>query len=253
MISSAKAFRESSRKSITLMGMSGVGKTYLSSLMSAWGWAHYSCDLEIGKKFLSAELPSPVTCAEDLSHLSSFIGKLGAKAQGGLDLTEFKRRQKLYYDAECKALEQVPSLSALSQKFMHDSTGSLCEIMDEDLIDRLGQASLFVYIKASKEDEAHVLQRAREYPKPLFFPPDQFDSWLGDYLAEKHLDSSEQVNPDDFARWVFPRLFQSRLPKYQRLADRYGVTVPAAAFRDIKDEASVLDVIASALDQRHVA
>ncbi|MCD8526170.1 MAG: hypothetical protein LRY62_03140 [Alphaproteobacteria bacterium] len=58
----------------------------------------------------------------------------------------------------------------------------------------------------------------------------------------------EQIDPDAFSRWVFPHLFRARLPKYQRLADMYGVTVPSAALRDVGDESALIEVIAEALD-----
>ncbi len=240
-------------KSITLMGMSGVGKTYLSRQLADWGWFHYSCDLEIGRKFMAADLPSPVTCAADLSVLSAFIGKLGDAAKGGLPYEEFKRRQRLYYEAECAAIAEVPALAQDHVKLIHDSTGSLCEIMDEALVENLGKSTLFVYLKASAEDEIQILERARQYPKPLFFPPAKFDIWLGEYLQGNGLKSSDEMNPDEFARWVFPRLFESRLPKYQRLADLYGVTIPAAAFYGVESEARFLDIIQDAMHKRNAA
>jgi len=40
-------------KSITLLGMSGVGKTTLSSLLPSDQWFHYSGDYRIGTRYLN--------------------------------------------------------------------------------------------------------------------------------------------------------------------------------------------------------
>ena len=45
-------FRNWDHKNITLLGMSGVGKTYLSSLLRQHNWFHYSIDYRIGTRYL---------------------------------------------------------------------------------------------------------------------------------------------------------------------------------------------------------
>lgn len=245
-------------KVITLMGMSGVGKTYLSCLLGQQGWFHYSCDLEIGTTLLGKEIeetlgePNKIV-AEDLSQLSTYVGRLG---QGGLPLEEFKRRQKKYFEAECQSLKNLRSKvkEANNQGFanvINDSTGSLCEIDDETLLDTVDEHSLIIYIKASAEEEKEVLKRAQEYPKPLFFSPERFDYWLEEYLSEKGLSASDEMDSDDFSRWVFPRLFENRLPKYQRIADKYGATIPSFAFKNIKTEQEFLDIVVAHLPEKY--
>lgn len=251
-------FNDIDRKVITLMGMSGVGKTHLSCMLAEQGWFHYSCDLEIGTKYLGQDIedtlgePNKVV-AEDLSQLSTYVGRLG---KGGLPLDEFRRRQNAYFEAECESLRQLPSVvkQAHGQGFksvINDSTGSLCEIEDEILLDMVDENSLIVYIKASAEEEKEVLKRAQEYPKPLFFSPERFDYWLEEYLAENNLGSSDEMDPDGFSRWVFPRLFENRLPKYQNIADKYGTTIPSEKFRDIKSEQEFLDIIVAHLPETY--
>lgn len=241
--SSARDFLDSSTKSITLMGMSGVGKSYLSSMMRGWGWFQYSCDVAIGTQYLAAHIDEPVH-ADDISAVSRFIAK-----PGDLPLAEFQRRQKLYYDAECAALARVPALAAQHPKFVHDSTGSVCEIEDEALIGQVGQASLFVYIKASTQEENAVLERARLYPKPLFYPPAQFKAWVHEYCQVFGVEDVDSLPADDFTRWVFPRLFETRLPKYQDLAHRYGVTVQSADMHMVRSEDDFLALIAAGFER----
>jgi GTPase SAR1 family protein len=45
-------FRAWKNKKVTLLGMSGVGKTYLSSLLCGHNWFHYSGDYRIGTRYL---------------------------------------------------------------------------------------------------------------------------------------------------------------------------------------------------------
>ena len=45
-------FRAWKDRSITLLGMSGVGKTHLSTLLRRHHWFHYSGDYRIGTRYL---------------------------------------------------------------------------------------------------------------------------------------------------------------------------------------------------------
>lgn len=258
-------FNEIEHKVITLMGMSGVGKTYLSTMLAGQGWYHYSCDYEIGTRFLGGEIeetlgmPNRVS-AQDLSQLSTYIGRLGDPAKGGLSLYEFKRRQNQYFNAECQSLVRLPARvsKAHSDSFTHvvnDSTGSMCEIDDQILLDMVDENSLIVYIKASAQEEKAVLERARTYPKPLFYSPERFEYWLDEYLQDHGLAGAgaEAIEPDDFSRWAFPRLFENRLPKYQFIADKYGVTIPSEAFRGVASEDEFLGVIVKGLHAQEKA
>tara|TARA_B100000780_G_scaffold275828_1_gene243246 strand:- start:1198 stop:1935 length:738 start_codon:yes stop_codon:yes gene_type:complete len=241
---SASEFLNAPHKALTLMGMSGVGKSHLSSMMREWGWFQYSCDVEIGTRYLADHIECAIS-ADDISAVSGFISK-----PGDLPLAEFKRRQGLYYAAECAALARVPDLAAGHAKFVNDSTGSICEIEDEELIAALGRASLFVYIKASKDEEIAMLKRAQEYPKPLFYPPGLFQAWVDEYCQIFGLRDADALPPDDFMRWVFPRLFETRLPKYQALAERFGVTVHTDDLYKIESECDLLSVIAEGFEGR---
>jgi hypothetical protein len=250
-------FNAIQRKVITLMGMSGVGKTHLSLMLARQGWFHYSCDLEIGTRYLGDEMSRTLgrvnnVTADNLSMLSDYVGRLGDPRLGGLPSDEFRRRQQQYYAAECQSLRELPSVvrQAHTKGFtsvVNDSTGSLCEIDDETLLASVDENSLIVYIKASVEEEKNVLRRAQEYPKPLFYSPERFEAWVDEFLSGHRLNAPEQIVPDDFSRWAFPRLFENRLPKYQRIADKYGVTIPSSAFHGVKTPDDFLRVITAHL------
>lgn len=231
------------QKAVTLMGMSGVGKSYLSDKLAGRGWARYGCDDEIASTFLTEAL------AGGVGDMATFLGKLGNPAKGGLDPAEFRRRQQLYMDGEMQSLRAATqALQNTARDFVIDSTGSLCEVEDETLLADLGGRTLFVYIQASTDEEAEILRRAEEFPKPLYFPPAFLDAHLKRYIEEQDLFGVQDVTPDAFSRWVFPHLFHARLPKYERLARMYGVTVPSSALRDVVDEGAFIEAIAGALD-----
>lgn len=268
------------KKVVTLMGMSGVGKSYTSFRLAEWGWYHYSCDPEIGCNILKDEIIETIQKdimahaqlraylesgaitvnnnikPENIATLSAYVGKignpvqgrLGNHAHGGYSLEEFRRRQRKYYEAECQVLmnlkDRIPQAEAEGYEyFINDSTGSMCEIEDEEVLDFVGQNSLIVYIKATPEEEQEVVRRSLEYPKPLFYPPGQFDEWLSTYLQENNYSRPREMEPDEFARWVFPKLFAARLPKYQRIADQYGITVSSADLRAVQSEDDFLALI----------
>jgi hypothetical protein len=230
-------------KAITFIGMSGVGKTHMSRLLEQWGWTNYSCDYLIGSEYLKDELDGTVT-PDDLRVLSAFVGRIGRGAQS---IKEFRRRQQQYIDAEKRVMRDAgKAIKEAPGNFVNDSAGSLCEIEDEDLFEELGKETLFVYIEAGPDEEKELLRRAAAYPKPLYFPPAKFDAWLKEYMEKNNQKAVEEIEPDDFLKWVFPLLYHSRVPKYQRLAKKYGVTIPAAKFQNIKSEEEFLSILEKA-------
>lgn len=245
---SAQEFKDQPYKRITLIGMSGAGKTYISSLLERMGWQNYSCDYVIGAEHLKDEMGiGGDFTAENIGALSVYLGKLGREDAGGFNLETFKARQKAYYDAECCALKEMGERIKKGCHFVHDSTGSLCEIEDEALLRVIGEQTLFVYLMADAETEKAVLQRARDYPKPLFFPPAFLQASLSEYMSINSILAIDDIEPDAFSRWVFPKLFEARKPKYQRLADLYGVSIPAKAFTDFSRSDDFINIIAEHL------
>lgn len=223
-----------SKRAVTLLGMSGAGKTHFSQRMAEWGWTSYSNDFEIAQ-YLKIDVT-----VEDLSALSAFVGQVGDEAKGGLSLTEFKKRQKMYYDAECLVMDTgaVPAID----KYVNDSTGSFCEIESEPLIAKVALNTHLVYIEIAEDDHDEIIKRAVEYPKPLYFPPVLFDGWLDEYCQQQGV-TVESMDPNGFSAWVFPKLFKSRLPKYKKIADEYGRSVSAADLHACEDEAAFLELI----------
>mgnify|MGYP003325595673 FL=1 len=93
-----------------------------------------------------------------------------------------------------------------------------------------------------------LIERSKNQPKPVYYHPDFFASALQSYLEKNSLDYVAQINPDAFVRWVFPRLVEDRLAKYQTLADQYGYTIKSADLYECHSADDVVNLIAGVLD-----
>ena len=122
-----ESFRAWERKKITLLGMSGVGKTYISGLLRRHDWFHFSGDYRIGTRYLDEPILDLIKQQamrvpflkellrndwidvrnnikiEDLGPVLSFVGKLGNPDFDGLSLPDFSRRQARRYLASLSA------------------------------------------------------------------------------------------------------------------------------------------------------
>jgi hypothetical protein len=80
----------------------------------------------------------------------------------------------------------------------------------------------------------------------LYYRPEFLLEQLEIYLAENNLEFAAQMDPDEFTRWVFPRLFHSRVPRYEDIAKR-GYTVTSQEVSSVKNEADFLALIETAI------
>ncbi len=276
---SGQEFKAWDKKAITLLGMSGVGKTRLACMLRKQHWFHYSGDYRIGTRYLdesildnikqklmhipflkelmrsdSLHIRNNIT-VDNLNPVSSFLGKLGNPEEGGLGLTEFKRRQELHRQAEIATMKDVPGFIQKAHHvygydhFINDAGGSLCELDDPEVLKALSENTLILYIKASKNDEQGLIKRAERSPKPLYYRESFLDEELAAYMSEKHLNYVALIDPDDFVRWVFPHLFYSRIPRYEAIAEQYGYTITTEEVAGVQDENDFLELIANVLER----
>ncbi|MGB0866587.1 MAG: ATPase, partial [Granulosicoccaceae bacterium] len=196
---------------------------------------------------------------ENLAPLSAFLGKLGNPEQAGLELAEFKRRQKLHHDAEIRTFQDVPAFIERAQRlygyqnFLNDAGGSLCELDDPSVMHTLAEHTVVIYLQASSADEELLIERAQSHPKPLYYRATFLDEQLAIYLRERNLRYVAEIDPDDFVTWVFPALFRSRVPRYESLAQQYGYTVDARQVLAVRDERDFLDLVADSIDRHDTA
>lgn len=278
MRTSKQAFLDNPSKRITLLGMSGVGKTRLANFLRHENWFHYSVDYRIGTRYLDEPILDNIKTQamqvdflrelllsdsiyiannitfENLNPLSSFLGKLGNPELGGLSLDEFKRRQNLHLDAEISAMRDVQPFIEKAKtiygydNFLNDASGSFCEIDDEQVIASVAEKTIMVYIEASPDDEKMLIDRAIASPKPLYYREAFLDEHLAMYMQENNIEYVAEVEPDAYVRWVFPMLFRSRVPRYKAIADEYGYTISAQDAFAVSSANEFLELIGSALD-----
>ena len=274
-------FRAWERKSITLVGMSGVGKTHLSNMLRRHNWFHYSGDYRIGTRYLSEPILDIIKkqameipmlrellrsdhiaienriSVDNLGPVLSFVGKLGNPEKGGVPLREFRNRQELYRKAEVDAMKDVPEFIRKARdvfgynNFINDVGGSLCELQDTEVIDILVQHTLILYIEVSQGDEEQLLQRAENDPKPLYYRPQFLAHYLAIYLQQNDLPYAALIDPDDFTRWIFPHLFHSRIPRYEAIAEPHGYTVTSTEVAGLRDETDFLDLLETAINRHN--
>lgn len=272
-----EAFRAWDNKCITLLGMSGVGKTYLSGILRRQDWFHYSGDYRIGTRYLDEHILDLIKGqamqvpflrdllrqdwifirnnikVDDLGPVLSFVGKLGDPELGGLGLEEFNRRQALYRQAEITAMMDVPGFKCKAREIygyrhlVNDVGGSLCELDEPRVIELLAEESLILYIQVPEADEIKLIERAQADPKPLYYRPQFLATAVRDYLAEYHLDYVAEIVPNDFTRWVFPRLFHSRVPRYEAIAAPHGYRVSSPEVARVRDERDFLELVEQAI------
>ena len=180
---SAKDFKAWDNKCVTLLGMSGVGKTRLAVRLRKRNWFHYSGDYRIGTRYLDEPILDHIKLqamqvpflrellrsdsiyirnnitVDNLQPVSSFLGKLGNPEKGGLGLKEFKHRQELHRRAEIAAMRDVPEFIRKAgeiygyRHFVNDAGGSLCELDDPATIKVLADHTLILYLKANEKEQ----------------------------------------------------------------------------------------------------
>ena len=273
-------FKHWEHRSVTLLGMSGVGKTRLANILRKANWFHFSGDYRIGTRYLdepildnikwqvmdipllrdllrsdSIRIENNIT-VDNLRPVSSFLGKLGDPEKGGLGLKEFKHRQALHREAEIAAMKDVPMFIQKAhdiygyRHFVNDAGGSVCELDEPEVLRILAEHTLILYIRATAEDAQELIRRAEEDPKPLYYREAFLDEQLTIFMKERNLAYVALIDPDEFVRWVFPQLFHSRIPRYETIAGEHGYTVTTTELSQVRSEADFLDLLERVIERQ---
>ncbi|KGM47895.1 hypothetical protein [Pseudooceanicola atlanticus] len=280
----AEDWRNAPHRRVVLFGMSGLGKTHISNMLRDSGsWFHYSIDYRIGTRYMgeyiadnakahamqvpflrnllmtdSIFIGSNITF-NNLTPLSTYLGKPGDPDKGGLPFDEYRKRQAQHEAAEIEALldtehfaQRATSLYGYAN-FVCDSGGSICEVVDpwnenDPVLNALTDTALLVWIKGGEEHAQELIRRFDRAPKPMYYQGKFLENAWAAYREETG-EAEDEVDPDAFVRYTYARALAHRQPRYAQMAKR-GVTVTADEVSRLADEEGFVALIAKALEAR---
>jgi hypothetical protein len=281
---SPAAWEAATARRVALFGMSGLGKTHLSALLrEAGGWFHYSVDYRIGTRYMGEKIEDSVKreamrvpylrdlllsdsiyiasniTFHNLAPLSTYLGKPGDPAKGGLPIEEYRRRQAEHEAAEIAALLDAPRFIDRAEEiygyphFVCDTGGSICEVVaPEDPSDPVMRAltgsMLLVWIEGFEAHRDELIRRFSKAPKPMAYQPAFLTETWQAYLAETG-QSEAEVDPDAFVRYAYGRALAHRQPRYAAMARHWGVSVTAEQAAQVRDEAGFVRLVSAALER----
>jgi hypothetical protein len=277
-------WKAAKHKKVLLFAMSGLGKTHVSSMLrNDADWFHYSVDYRIGTRYMGEHIVDNFKKAamsvpfladllrsdsisiasnisfENLAPLSTYLGKPGDVARGGIPFDFYCKRQDQHHAAEQAALLDTPAFIERAQNlygyqnFVCDSGGSICEVVDpwdktDQVMTSLSENLLMVWIAGSEAHTAELVRRFDKSPKPMCYQPAFLLSSWEKYQSETGL-SPDKVDPDDFIRWTYARALAHRQPRYVQMA-QWGITLQTDDVKNINSPEYFEDLVASALDAK---
>lgn len=281
----AAEWRAAPQKAVALIGMSGVGKTRISAMLRDEGsWFHYSVDYRIGTRYLNEAITDDFKreamknpylrdllrsdsiyigsnlSFHNLTPLSTWLGKPGDPDKGGIPFDDYLDRQRLHREAEIASMLDAPGFVDRARDlyrydhFICDTSGSVCEVVEaanpnDPVLNALYQSILPIYIRATEAHEDDLKERFDRAPKPMYYKEDFLRQIWGEYLAETKTDA-DRVDPDAFIRYGFARLIAHRRPRYQAIADTWGITVDADDIAAVHTGEEFSTLVSAALDKR---
>ena len=195
---------------LSLIGMSGAGKSHWTRKLAGAGFRAINVDDRIERK-LAPELSAD-------GHRG--IGGVAAW-MGWPDQPEYRERERKYLASEIESMREVlDEVEAADQEgIVLDTTGSVV-YTGEEICRRLQRLTTVVYLAASPGEELTLISRYRSDPKPVLW---------GDIFSQQ----SGELASETVAR-CYPQLIAYRKQLYERYAN---VIVPMARLRDTSPDA----------------
>ena len=278
-----KDWENSANKRVSLVGMSGLGKTRLSNMLqSTFNWFHYSVDYRIGTRYLDEHIVdnfkqeamkniflrdlllsdsiyiSSNLNFNNLSPLSTYLGKPGRNDLGGIDFDLYKKRQKQHREAEIlsvldtyKFIEKSNSIYGY-QNFVCDTSGSICEVVNPEdpndpLLNHLSKNTLIILIEGDQKHKNQLVKRFTANPKPIYYNEDFLNQKWSNFKNEYNL-VNKNVDPDKFILYCFEELLEHRTPIYKSIAENWGISINVEDISQVKNEKDFINLISHYLN-----
>tara|TARA_B100000902_G_scaffold49203_1_gene56123 strand:- start:519 stop:1379 length:861 start_codon:yes stop_codon:yes gene_type:complete len=280
---SKNEWENSTNKRVSLLGMSGLGKTKLSTMLqSTFSWFHYSVDYRIGTRYLDEHIVdnfkqeamknsflrdlllsdsiyiSSNLNFNNLSPLSTYLGKPGSENLGGIDFNLYKKRQKQHKEAEIlsimdtnKFIEKSNNIYAY-QNFVCDTSGSICEVVNPEdpndpLLNHLSKNTLIILIKGDEKHKDQLIKRFKANPKPIYYNENFLTEKWSNFKNMNNVDN-KNVDPDKFILYCFKDLLDHRTPIYDSIAKNWGITINADDISQVKNEKDFISLVSNYLN-----
>jgi hypothetical protein len=281
---SSQEWHTAPHKRVVLFAMSGLGKTHVSNMLRDTGkWFHYSIDYRIGTRYMGEYIADNAKreamkvpflrdllmtdsiyigsnlSFHNLAPVSTYLGKPGDPARGGMPIEEYRKRQDQFRRAEMAALldtgyfiDRAMDLYRYPH-FVCDTGGSICEWVDPEdpndpILSELSKHALMVWIKGDEAHTAELVRRFDKAPKPMAYQPEFLTRVWDQYLVENNI-RPDDVDPDTFIRWTYAQALAHRQPRYEAMARNWGITIDATALAQATSAHTFDALIADALDQ----
>ena len=263
---SVNEFREWENQCITLLGMSGVGKTRLANLLRKRNWFHYSGDYRIGTRYLDEPILDNIKqqamqvpflrdllrsdsiyirnniTVDNLKPVSSFLGKLGNPEQGRAAVSRSSSAARSctaggdrghagragVHPQGARDL-RLPALRQRRRR-QHLRTGR------PGRDPALAEHTLILYIKATENDEQELIRRAEDDPKPLYYREAFLDEQLELYMSEKGCPTLRRSIPTISCAGCSRACSTRACRATQAIADANGYTVTTDELAGVRDE-----------------
>ena len=192
---------------LSLIAMSGSGKSYWSAKLAQKGFRHFDCDRMIASKL------GPALKRSDGAALS--LGEwMGFPYQPG-----YRERETQYLEYEKTVLGEIfkaVECESVGQQsnFVIDTTGSVI-YTGKTFLDKLRRLTKVVYLETDLDAQDRMLRAYLADPRPVL--------WQGKFVARPG-----EENADTLAR-CYPELLSERIRLYRRYAH---IAIPYKQYRE---------------------
>ena len=181
---------------LTLIGMSGAGKSYWSKKMEEKGYRWYNCDEMIAER-LGTVLPSE---GKTTLNLAKWMGQ--PFSEGYIDAEKlYLKLEEAVVEHICDELEQATEISL---PVVVDTTGSLI-YLQKKILNRLSALTRMVYLRFPEEKHEQLFENFIKDPKPVI--------WEGKFKPQKGETAKNTL------RRCYKNLLSFRDEQYSLIAD----------------------------------